>query len=367
MGKAHSHALRDVSMFFDLPAKPVMKTLCGIGDDLAATADRFGWQASTEIWREVVEDPEIDIVDICTPGNLHAEMAIAAAQNGKHVFCEKPLALNYPEARRMYEAVGRSGMVHMVNFNYRRVPAIALAKKIIDDGRIGRILMFQGTYRQDWPLNPDFPFLWRMDRDIAGAGSMADKGSHLVDLARFLAGEFETVAAASEIFVRERPLSGEHLRKRLVTTDDAAVFTARFSNGALGVFGTSRMAAGRKNALAFEVNGTTGSLRFDLERLNELEFYAAGDRQDSQGFRRILATESVHPYMHAWWPPGHTIGWEHTFIHQYAELLKAVCARRPVAPSFFDGVQAQQVLEAVEVAAREARWVAVAAREGAEP
>jgi predicted dehydrogenase len=358
MGKAHSHALRDIGMFFPLARTPVMRALCGLEDDLEETAERYGWQSITHCWRDVIDDPEIHVIDIATPGNTHVEIAIAAAEKGKHVLCEKPLALNSCEAARMLEAVERNGVRHMVNFNYRRVPAVILAKKLIEEGRLGRIYAFRGTYQQDWPLDPSFPHIWRMDKQVAGAGSMADKGSHLVDLARFLVGDFQEVAAATGIFVPERPLPGGSGSKP-VTTDDAAVFVARFRSGALGLFGTSRMSAGHKNALGFEVNGSVGSIIFDLERLNELQVYFASDSSEVQGFRTVVVTQPDHEYMSKWWPPGHIIGWEHTFVHQYYEFLKAVLEDRPAAPSFHDGLRAQQVLDAIEDAVVNRCWVSV--------
>lgn len=353
MGKAHSHALRDLAMFFSPGVEPVMKTLCGVGDDLEETARRYGWQSTTGRWEDVVEDPSIDAVSILTPGRLHCEMALAAAAHGKHILCEKPLALDAEEAASMYRAAEAAGVRHMVNFNYRRVPAIALARQWIEEGRLGRIYHFQGSYQQDWPLEAAFPFLWRFDKEVAGAGSMADKGSHVVDLACYLVGEFAEVAAATDIFVKERDDAGT---RRAVTTDDAAVFTARFQNGALGLFLTSRMSAGHKNRLAIEVNGSKGSLRWDLERLNELEVYEAGK---SAGFQNVMVTEASHPYAGAWWPPGHVLGWEHTFVHQYYEFLKGIAEQRQPAPSFLDGLRNHEVLDAIARAAAERRWVEV--------
>lgn len=358
MGKAHHHALHDVGLFFDTGLVPVKRTLCGVEDDVAETAARWGWERWTHDWREVVADPEIDTVDIATPGNTHAEIAIAAAGAGKHVLCEKPLALTTTEARAMLDAAEAAGVRHGVNFNYRRLPAVALAKRLIADGRIGDVLYFRATYWQDWTLSPDFPWVWRMDRRVAGAGSMADKGSHLVDLARFLVGEFAEVAATSEVFIKERPAADG---RRPVTTDDAAAFLARFRNGAIGLFGTNRMSAGHKNSLGFEVNGSRGSLIFDLERLNELQLYSASDPSDTQGFRTIIVTEAEHPYIKSWWPPGHVIGWEHTFVHQYYEFLSAIAEGHAMSPSFADGLRAQQVLDAVETAAREKRWIEISA------
>ncbi len=357
MGRAHSHALHDMAMFFpEVAALPVRKVLCGIGEDLEAAARQYGWEQWTESWHDVIENPEIDIVDIATPGNTHCEIALAAAQAGKHVICEKPLALNAAEARAMLDAAERSGVRHMVNFNYRRVPAVALARKLIREGRLGDIYYFRATYWQDWPLDPQFPFLWRMDRNVAGAGSMADKGSHIVNLARFLVGEIEEIAAATEIFVKQRPLAGGGMQP--VTTDDAAAFLARFDCGALGLFGTSRMSAGHKNSLGFEINGSKGSIIFDLERLNELQVYFAGD-SETEGFRTVMATDARHPYVNHWWPPGHIIGWEHTFVHQYFEFIQAVASGKPVEPSFHDGWRVHLLLDAIERAAREKRWVKV--------
>ncbi|MCC7016203.1 MAG: Gfo/Idh/MocA family oxidoreductase [Rhodospirillales bacterium] len=357
MGKAHSHALHDLPFFFDLEVEPVRRLLCGIGDDLEETAARYGWQTHGSRWQDAVSDPEIDVVAIATPGNTHCEIAVAAARAGKHVICEKPLALDAAEAERMCRAADAAGVKHLVNFNYRRVPAVALAKQIIEDGRLGEIYYFRATYWQDWPLDPAFPFLWRMDKAVAGAGSMADKGSHLVDLARFLVGEFAEVAAATRTFVNERP-AGNGVRA--VTTDDAAAFVARFENGALGLFGTSRMSAGHRNSLGFEVNGSRGSLIFDLERLNELQVYFGSDSAETQGFRAVMATQPEHRYMKSWWPPGHVIGWEHTFVHQYYEFLKAIAEDGKPSPDFSDGLRAQRVLDAVAAAADGRRWVKIA-------
>jgi predicted dehydrogenase len=355
MGKAHSQALHDVSFFFETRFEPVRAVLCGLEEDLPEAAARYGWRRWTPSWREVVADPEIDVVVIATPGNTHCEIAIAAAEAGRHVICEKPLALEAEQAARMCQAVERAGVRHLVNFNYRRVPAVQLARQLIEEGRLGQIYYFRGTYWQDWPLDPAFPFLWRFDQAIAGAGSMADKGSHLVDLALYLVGDIVEVAATTEIFVRSRP--APQGVARTVTTDDAAAFLARFGSGALGLFGTSRLSAGHKNALGFEVNGSRGSLIFDLERLNELQVYFADDDRAVRGFRTIMVTESVHRYVDRWWPPGHVLGWEHTFIHQYYEFLHALETDRLPSPNFRDGWKVQRVLDAVEQAAAEKRWI----------
>jgi predicted dehydrogenase len=357
MGKAHSQALHDVSFFFEARFEPVRAVLCGLEDDLPEAAARYGWQRWTHSWREVVADPEIDVVVIATPGNTHCEIAIAAAEAGRHVICEKPLALDAEQAARMCKAVERAGVKHLVNFNYRRVPAVQLARQLIEQGRLGEIYYFRGTYWQDWPLDPAFPFVWRFDKAIAGAGSMADKGSHLVDLALYLVGDIVEVAATTEIFVRERPAPEGAARR--VTTDDAAAFLARFRSGAIGLFGTSRMSAGHKNALGFEVNGSRGSLIFDLERLNELQVYFVDDDRAARGFRTIMVTEPVHRYVDRWWPPGHVLGWEHTFIHQYYEFLHALETDTLPSPNFHDGLKVQRVLDAVEQAVAEKRWIGV--------
>ena len=358
MGKAHSHALRDISMFFELDSEPVMRALCGIGEDLAATAARYGWQQHTQSWEAVVEDPEIDVIDVCTPGDTHCRIVVAAAQAGKHVLCEKPLALNAGEALEMYRAAEAAGVRHLVNFNYRRVPAVNLARALIEEGRLGTIYHFRAMYQQDWPLDPDFPYLWRFDKTVAGAGSMADKGSHIVDLARNLVGEIDEVAAANEILVKHRPVAEQPGARKEVTTDDAAVFLTRFAGGTMGLFLTSRMSAGHKNYLTFEVNGSQGSLVFNLERMNELEVYFRGEQPE--GFRTVMVTDAAyHRYITNWWPPGHVLGWEHTFVHQYYEFLQAISGGYQASPSFLDGLRNQEVLDAIEVAAREKRWVPV--------
>jgi len=357
MGKAHSQALHDVSFFFETRYEPVRAVLCGLEEDLPEAAARYGWRRWTHSWREVVADPEIDVIVIASPGNTHCEIAIAAAEAGRHVICEKPLALNGEEAARMCRAVERSGVKHLVNFNYRRVPAVQLARQLIEEGRLGEIYYFRGTYWQDWSLDPALPFLWRFDREIAGAGAMADNGSHVVDLALYLVGDIVEVAASCEIFLRERRAPDGGLRT--VTTDDAAAFLARFGNGALGLFGTCRTSAGHKNALGFEVNGSRGSLIFDLERLNELQVYFVDDDRAARGFRTIMVTEPVHRYVDHWWPPGHILGWEHTFIHQYYEFLHALETDALPSPNFHDGLKVQRVLDAVEQAAAEKRWIEV--------
>ncbi len=358
MGRAHSHALHDLEFFFDPGVAVVRKTLCGIGDDVAGTAARYGWQGWTNSWEEVIADPEIDAVSICTPGDAHREIAVAAAQAGKHVLCEKPLANSLAEALDMYEAARSAAVKHVVNFNYRKLPAVALARRFLQQGRLGEVRFFRATYFQDWALSPDVPFLWRFDKAKAGAGSMADNGSHIIDLARWLVGEFAEVAGTAEITVKERR-SVEDGAIRPVTTDDTAAFLARFENGAIGLFATNRTSAGHKNALVFEVTGARGALVFDLERLNELQVYFYDEAPERQGFRTIMVTDPSHPYISRWWPPGHVIGWEHGFVHQYYEFVKAIAEDATPSPTFYDGMKAQAVLEAIETAWRGKRWAPV--------
>ena len=359
MGKAHSNALRNLSMFFNPGAKPVMKVLCGLGDDLVKTAEQYGWESCEANWGKIIDDPSIDIVVIATPGNTHMEIALAAARKGKHVFCEKPLAMNHAETKLLYETAQANKIKHMVNFNYRRVPAIILARQIVQNGRLGDIRHFKAMYQQEWAGDPMVPFVWRFDRKLAGSGSMADKGSHILDLARYLIGEIHQVADMSEIFIKERPALDDASIRRKVTTDDAAMFLARFENGAMGLFETSRISIGYKNALQFEINGSKGCIRFDLESLNELELYLDEEDRTTQGFKKILATEPQHPYMDKWWPAGHIIGWEHLFIHQYYEFIKAIVDDYMPEPSFFDGMKNQEIIEAVEKAALEQVWVTI--------
>lgn len=360
MGKAHSNAWRQVTSFFSPRLRPRMKVLCGrTPADVEAAARTFGWDEAATDWREVIARPDIDLVDISTPDASHAEIAIAAAKAGKAVLCEKPLATSSRDAERMLAAVERAGVPHMICHNYRRVPAVALAKQLIAGGRIGKVRHFRGTYLQDWIVDPMFPRVWRLDRKQTGAGALGDIGSHVVDLARYLAGEIAEVAGATETFVKRRPMPGDASRRAAVTVDDAAVAAVRFANGALGTIEATRMAPGRKNYNRFEINGSAGSIAFDLERLNELEVYFEDDPPDLRGFRTVLVTEGSHPFISAWWPPGHVIGWEHTFVHMVYDLLEAMADRRVPSPNFEDGVRNQRVLDAIERSSRTRRWVRV--------
>lgn len=371
MGKAHSHAWRNAGRFFDLPATPVLALACGRDQaTLARFADTWGWQETCSDWREVIARDDIDVVDISVPPALHAEIAIAAAEAGKHIFCEKPLALTSDDARAMRDAATKAGVVHYLNHNYRRVPAVMLAKQLIDDGFVGRIFHWRGSYLQDWIVDPSFPLTWHLQADAAGSGPHHDLNSHSIDLARFLVGDIASVSAMTTTFVKERPLPGEGAatfsagagdvtEMGEVTVEDAAFVLAEFENGALGSFSASRFASGRKNHHTFEIYGSDGSITFDLERMNELEVFSRNDPAHLQGFRTVIATESDHPYVAAWWPPGHTIGYEHTFHHAVVDFVRAVADGATVRPDFDDGLRETLVLEAALRAAADGTRVTV--------
>jgi predicted dehydrogenase len=369
MGKAHSNAFRQVAHFFpDLALRPEMKVICG--RDAAAVqeaAQQFGWQSYATDWQQVVARDDIGLIDVATPGDAHAAIAIAAAAHGKHVFCEKPLANTLQEAKDMLAAVQKAGVVGMVNFNYRRVPAIQLAKQLIDDGRIGQVYHWRAVYLQDWIMDPKFPLVWRLDKSVAGTGALGDLGAHSIDLARMLVGEITTVCGFTETFIKQRPKlaatagglnaqAGAEMSE--VTVDDAALFLARFANGAAGSFEVTRFAKGRANYNSFEINGGKGSIVFNLERMNELNVYLDDDAPEVRGFRNVLATDGgAHKYLSAWWPAGHIIGWEHTFTHGVYDLLSGIAAGQSPLASFADGVRCQAVLEAVIQSAAGGGWV----------
>ncbi|MFF4833684.1 Gfo/Idh/MocA family protein [Streptomyces sp. NPDC001315] len=366
MGAAHSQGWRTAGHVFDLPRRPVLAAICGRdAAAVRAAADRHGWAAAETDWRALIARDDVDLVDICTPGDSHAEIALAALAAGKHVLCEKPLANSVEEAEAMTvaaETAYERGQLTMVGFNYRRVPAAALARRMVAEGRLGTLRHVRVTYLQDWLVDPGFPLTWRLRKERAGTGSLGDLGAHIVDLAQYLAGErLAGVSALTETFVRERPLPGgptaglsadsSAAGTGQVTVDDAAVFTGRLASGALASFEATRYATGRKNALRIELNGERGSLAFDLERLNELRYHDGTEPAAHAGFRRILVTEPDHPYLDAWWPPGHGLGYEHTFVHQARDLVHAIAEGRRPEPSFADGLQVQRVLAAVEESA----------------
>lgn len=358
MGKAHSNAYMDVDKYFDLPAKTVMRAACDINEaDLKVFAGNFGWQSMETSWQKLIARDDIDLIDIVTPNFLHMPIAVAAAKAGKHIICEKPMAMNADECKKMLDAAQEADVRHMVAFNYRRVPALALAKKLIDEGKIGKVHHFNAVYYQDWLVDPAFPYVWRHDVKLAGSGAHGDMNAHIADLARFLVGEFEAVTGAKEVFVKQRKAPDGSMKE--VTADDAMFFTARFRDGALGSFMATRFATGRKNYLRAEIFGSEGALSFNLERMNELEYYSRSDEPAEQGFRNILVTESIHPYVNMWWPPGHIIGWEHTFIHEVGDLLTAIAKKESVAADFYDGLRCQQVLDAVCESADNGKWVTI--------
>ena len=352
MGKAHSNAWRNVGAFYPDTA-PVRRQLL-VGRDERAVKEaalRYGWEETATDWRAVVERDDIDVVDICTPGHLHSELAIAALEAGKHVLVEKPLANSVAESEAMVaaaEAAAARGVASMVAFNYRRVPALALARQLIADGEIGAVRQVRAAYLQDWLFDADAPMTWRLRQETAGSGALGDLASHVVDQVQFLLGEPVTAASGQlRTFVTER--HGDDGAEP-VTVDDAAWATLQTGSGAVASVEVSRMATGRKNGLAIEVFGTDGALSFDLERLNELQVLT--DPADpTSGARRVLVTEESHPYVSAWWPPGHVLGWDHTFTSQAADLLAAIGAGRSPSPSFAEGLAVQRVLAAIEASA----------------
>ncbi len=370
MGKAHSNAYRQVGRYFDLPVEVGMKTLCGRTESaVREAANKLGWEQIETDWRKVIADPSIDIIDIATPGNSHAEIAAAAAQAGKIVFCEKPIGNTLDEAKEMLEAVKKAGVPNAVFHNYRKCPALALAKQLIDEGNLGSIYHVRAVYLQDWIVDPQFPLVWRLQKEVAGSGTLGDLGAHIIDAARYLVGEFSDICGHQTTFVKERPLAaaadgklgagaaGTGVGK--VDVDDATLFLARFKCGAVGTFESTRFALGRKNYNRIEVNGSKGSIVFNLERMNELEYYDNADPDATHGFRLIQATEGCHPYMGSYWPVAHIIGYEHTFINLVADALTAIAEGKPCSPDFADGYENQRVLDAVERSANSKQWVSL--------
>jgi predicted dehydrogenase len=380
MGAAHSQAWRTAGRFFDLPMRVQMNVLCGRNrEGVRAAAARLGWADHLTDWKDVLKRDDVQLVDVCTPGSSHAEIAIAALEAGKHVLCEKPLANTVEEARAMTraaEVARQRGVRSTVGFNYRRVPAATFARELVAAGRLGAIRHVRAQYLQDWIVDPEFPLVWRLRADEAGSGALGDIGAHIIDLTQFITGQRITgVSGMTETFVKRRPLPGASSGLSAstaaapemgeVTVDDAALFLARLDGGGLASYEATRFATGRKNGLRVEVNGEHGSLAFDLERMNELEFYDATDPAEVQGFRRILVTEPSHPYLSAWWPPGHLLGYEHSFTHEIKDLVEAVAAGTDPSPSFADGLQVQQVLDAVaRSAADRGCWTPVEADPG---
>jgi predicted dehydrogenase len=373
MGAAHSQGWRVAPRFFDLPARPEPALLVGRDPaSTAAAAETWGWAEAGTDWRSAVQRDDIDVVDIVTPGASHMEIAVAALAAGKHVLCEKPLANTVAEAEAMTAAAERAaldGVFAMVGFTYRRVPAVTLARDLVAAGAIGAVRQVRAAYLQDWLVDPDVPLAWRLQKDLAGSGALGDIGAHAIDLAQFITGQrLTSVSGWLETFVTERPLLASSAglagtasaRRGQVTVDDVALFTGRFDGGALGSFEATRMATGRKNALRIEVAGSGGAVSFDLEDLNALGVYDRSGPTSRQGFTRILVTEPEHPYLSAWWPAGHLLGYEHGFTHQAKDFVEAIMAGTQPEPSFTAGLQVQRALAAVEQsAAAGSAWTTV--------
>lgn len=369
MGRMHAHAYRTVRQLMDPALKPRVQVL--VGRDAAgveAQADALEIPAWSTDFREVIARDDIDAVDIAVPSDQHAEIALAALRAKKHVLCEKPLANTVELARTMRDAAVAAGVVHLVGFNYRRMPAIALARHLIDEGRLGRIFHVRATYLQDWAVDPATPLTWRFQRDVAGSGSLGDLLTHLIDLTRYLVGEFSEVMAMQETFIHERPVVTAAIGTGLgpaaagsargpVTVDDATTVLARMANGALATFEATRFATGRKNALRIEIHGERGAIGWDLENLNEL--WVAGRDGAVDGFRRVLATHPEHPYLRHWWPEGHGVGYDAGFAHEIYDWVRAIAGKQPVHPDFTDGLRCQEVVEAIGRSAEEHRAVAV--------
>jgi predicted dehydrogenase len=359
MGRTHSNAWRQVARFFtDVPIEPVLKVVVGRTEAKVKEAQqRLGFEEAATSWQEVMARKDIDIVDICTPGDSHADIAVAAAEAGKAILCEKPLANDVADAERMHTAAVRAGVINMVCHNYRRCPAVALAKQIIDEGKIGEIHHYRGLYLQDWIVDPAFPRVWRLEKARAGSGSLGDILSHTMDLSRYLVGEPVEVSGLLKTFIPERPLPDGSGRGK-VDVDDSAQALVKFENGAVGYYEGSRFAPGRKNYNRFEINGSKGSIVWDLERMNELELYI--ESGPLSGFSTISVTDGQHPYISAWWPPGHIVGYEHSFTHTVYDFLKAIDAGESPRPNFEDGLKNQRVLDAIEQSASSRQWIRVA-------
>ena len=363
MGRTHSNAYRRVNNFFDLEHTPVLKAVCGRNaENVQAFADQWGYESVETDWRKLVERADIDAIDICTPNNFHAEIAIAAAEAGKAVLCEKPLAVNVEDGLRMVEAIEKAGVPNTVWYNYRRVPAVTLVKQLVDEGRLGRIFHYRANFLQDWTINADLPqggaALWRLDAEAAGSGVTGDLLAHCIDTALWLNGSIHDVSAMTEIFVKERMhnLTGQ---KEKVTIDDACVFHCHFANGSLGLFEATRYARGHKALYTFEINGEKASVRWDLHDLHRLEYFDYNDDGLIRGWHDVHVTDGDHPYMGQWWVPGLQIGYEHTFVHQVADFLTALAQGEPCAPTFRDALETQRVCDAVIASAESRRWVDV--------
>jgi myo-inositol 2-dehydrogenase/D-chiro-inositol 1-dehydrogenase len=370
MGRTHSNAFSQVTHFFDVPFQPVLKTICARNGERARSfATKWGYQSAETDWRKVVESPEIDLVDIASPNDTHAEIAVAAARAGKMVMCEKPLGRTAAEAGVMVEAVESAGVPNMVWYNYRRVPAVMLAKHLIDEGRLGRIFHYRSKFLQDWTISADLPqggeALWRLDVAVAGSGVTGDLLAHCIDTAMWLNSGIAEVSALTETFIKSRKhnLTG---KPEPVGIDDASLFLARFQNGSLGTFEATRYARGHKALYTLEINGEHASIAWDLHDLHRLQYFDHKDEGQLRGWRSLHVTDGDHPYMKHWWVPGLQIGYEHTFIHQAADFLSAVGEGKSAAPTFRDALLTDQVTDAVLASAKDRQWTRVAGDVGAQ-
>lgn len=360
MGRAHSNAYRQVQHFFDVDPKPRMVAIAGRDEaGVKAAAEQLGWEGYETDYHDLIARPDIQLVDVSTPGDTHKDVVLAALAAGKNVICEKPLANNLAEAREMLEAARKAGTVAVVNYNYRRVPAVQFAKKLVDEGAIGEIRHWRAVYLQDWINDPNFPLVWRLKKELAGSGALGDIAAHITDLGLYIVGPIAEVVGTLTTFIKRRPVATEQgagaglgaasgAEMGDVTVDDSTTFLARFSNGATGTFEATRLAPGRRNYNSFEINGSKGSIVFNLERMNELQVFFEDDPSGLQGFRTINVTEGVHPYTAHWWPAGHIIGYEHTFTHAIYDLLQGIGSGSNPGPSFEEGFAVQAVLDAVE-------------------
>ena len=360
MGRTHSNAYRRVGNFFDVPYDPVLQVICGLEEKEAkAFADRWGYQSHTTDWRKVIDDKKIDIVDICVPNNYHAEIAIAAAQAGKMIICEKPLARTGAEAEPMVQAVEKAGVANLVSFNYRRVPAVTLAKQLIDEGRLGRIFHYRANFLQDWTISAKLPQggmgTWRLDVKAAGSGVTGDLLAHCIDTAMWQNGPIASVCAMTETFVKER-MHTETGKVEPVGIDDACTFFCRFKNGSLGNFESTRYARGHKALYTFEINGEHASIGWDLHDLHRLSYFDHRDDSIVRGWRSIHVSDGDQPYMGHWWVPGLQIGYEHTFVHQVADFLENLGKGKPTSPTFREALATQYVCDAVLASAKKGSW-----------
>ena len=363
MGIAHSNAFRNAAMWTDLPVKISMKCVCGNNEDnLKAFAEKYGWESYETDWQNVVKRDDVDLISIATPNHLHKEIALEAAKYGKHILCEKPLANNLSDAKEMLDAVSKAGVRHCCGFSYRFTPSLALARQLVQDGKIGRIFHVFVRYAQDWITDPNFGMVWRFDKKIAGSGPLGDLSAHSIDATRFVTGlDFFEVTGNLQTLIKERPMDSNNPDgpKGIVTVDDVAQFLVNFEGGATGCFESTRLATGRKNYNTIEVNGEKGSIFWNFEDQNYLLYYDNNLSPKEAGFRKINVTHDVHPYNGGWWPQGHGIGYADAFVIEVAEFLRSIIEETPFSPSFDDGVKCQEVLEAIEQSAEKRSWVEI--------